>query len=210
MHYKSILIFVLFSVVIISIFLIIKGINYSPPLGEVYIEPGDGKTNPICQQEKVSCNTDADCSKCVDNEEMKCVEIKRSSEQEKKYGKSGKYCLPAKPKTGCNEKNGGIWTWTGWSSDNRMEWDCLCTYPQIAGGAGCQELNANVCSGGTWNYDARTATSAPTVKNCTCPKGTQLLATKPNNVPICVPASKFLCESKEMCETMYSDSTYIK
>lgn len=213
LNYKKLVIWFIVILLIVLTVLIILGISYTPQLKQVFIDPGTVDANPICQFEPTTCNNDQDCTKCSDNEEMYCVSLNRNEDQAKMYGKSQKYCLPKLPESGCNTKNGGIWTWTGWSDTNRMEWDCLCTYPEISGNPGCTELNPNVCQGdgAVWNYDASLSSTniAPTFKNCKCGPNTTLLATT-TGVPLCVPNSKFLCDSKESCEKMYSNSTYIQ
>lgn len=195
--------------ILVLVILMVWGLEYRPEFEATYINPGQGSVNPVCQKERITCNTDADCSKCIDNIEMKCVDITRTDDQSKNYGKGGKYCLPEKPYFGCNAKNGGIWTWTGWSDTERMEWDCLCTYPQIAGGPGCENLNANVCVGGEWNYDATTASEPPSPMNCNCPVNHHLLSTQPKGVPLCIPHIEYTCDGKKSCESMYSNSVFI-
>lgn len=196
-------------VIIILSILLIFGILFVPSLADPGFTPGIENQNPNCQRKQVECTTDDDCKICTDNEEMKCIPLVRNKDQSVTYGPTKSYCLPVKPEQDCNKKNGGIWSWTGWSDTNRMEWDCLCTYPQIAGNSGCTNLNPNVCKGGAWSYDATTANVAPTSKNCKCPNNTQLLVTTPSDIPICVPNNKFLCDGKTMCESMYSNSTFI-
>lgn len=207
---KFLIVAFIIGLIIILTLLIIFGISYRPSFKQIFVDPNSHRINPICQKEKIICNSEEDCKKCSDNVEMTCVTLNRSEDQEKQYGKEQKYCLPKIPDQPCNTKNGGIWTWTGWANTNRMEWDCLCTYPEIAGGNGCEQLNPNVCQGGQWDYDAKTASIAPTYKNCKCGAGTQLIETRPNGVPICVPATPYLCQSEQNCNTMYSNSTFIK
>jgi hypothetical protein len=209
MYLKIILTVLILISIAILVSLMFWGLSYEPEFKAVYINSGEEDVKPVCQKEIIKCNTDSDCAKCTDNVEIKCVEIDRTSDHSKQYGVGGKYCLPEKPSSGCNAKNGGIWTWTGWSDTERMEWDCLCTYPQIAGGAGCQDLNPNVCAGGTWTYDATTATKAPSVLDCTCPKDFHLLSTEPTGVPLCVPHMDLVCQDEATCETMYSDSKFV-
>ena len=199
-----------------TVFIII-GITYKPMPKQTFINSDiyPINPNPICKEEKITCKTDNDCSRCIDNVEIKCVEVEEIDENNKNI--TSKYCLPEKPEQGCNLKNGGLWAWTGWSSTDRMEWDCLCTYPEIAGGKGC-ELNPNVCNnGGTWSYDAtQQKDSPPDETNCKCLDGFNKLVTNQesiggkNNiggVPFCVKVNKYTCNGKQMCETMYGNST---
>ena len=218
--------FLIFGFIVILTGFIIFGIIYKPIMKQIFLDPGSKKVNPICQREKTTCSSDDDCVKCSDNEKMTCQELKRSALQAPLYGETAKYCLPVNPEQNCNAKNGGIWTWTGWANTNRMEWDCLCTYPQIAGGNGCEELNPNVCNTGNpdkpgnWSYNAANAITAPKSTDCTCPTGYNLLSTQPNDVPLCIPGDPYLCKGseydtdinkdKKMCESMYSNSTFIR
>jgi len=217
----SFVIIIIIGFIVILTGFMVFGIIYKPIMNQTFIDPGSTKPNPICQLEKTICNSNDDCVKCSDNEKMTCQKLERSSLQENIYGKSLSYCLPEKPGKPCNAKNGGIWTWSGWANTNRMEWDCLCTYPQIAGGSGCDKLNPNVCKGkdSSWNYDATTATTAPNYTNCKCGPGLHKLSTQPSGVPLCVPATPYLCQGseydqdqdkdKKMCESMYSNSDFI-
>ena len=86
----------------------------------------------LCHKVPTECDTDMECAtNCIDNDEYSC--------QLSNNGK--KYCLPEKTaKTyTCNTNTGGVPVWTGWGSTNRMEWDCMCLYPQFFGGPGCSQ-----------------------------------------------------------------------
>lgn len=190
--------------------IVIFGLVYNPKYAPYVIDPARGIANPICQRQKTVCQTDADCKKCVDAEEMSCVPLDRNKNQEVKYGKSEKVCLPTLPDKPCNKENGGIWTWTGWADTESMEWDCLCTYPNIAGGEGCENLNPDVCKEGNWTYNASTATDAPIPGDCACPSGMHLISTEPSQTPMCVPSGPGICDNKQMCEKMYSNSTFVR
>lgn len=194
--------------------LVIWGIVYRPKFVQTYVEPGaGGDTKPLCLATPVPCETNEDCQACGDNVETQCVELARHTpEQEKVYGKSGKFCLPAKPEQKCNEKLGGLYVWTGWSEINRQEFDCLCSYPEIAGGPGCSQLNPNVCQGGTYTYDAVKDKRGPKPSDCKCGSGHNLMVPRgvEGAVPLCIPADEWLCKDKAMCEGMYSDTSYIE
>ena len=210
MDVRYVFIWIIVALIVLIAGFVIFGLVYRPKYSPYVVNPARGVENPMCQREKTTCETDQDCKKCVDAEEMVCVPLTRSKDQEKKYGKSEKVCLPKAPDKPCNTENGGIWTWTGWAGTESMEWDCLCTYPDIAGGHGCEVLNPDVCKGGNWNYNAATASDAPTPYNCSCPSGTHLIAKEPSQTPICVPAGPGICDGKEMCEKMYSHSTFVR
>jgi hypothetical protein len=122
------------------------------------------------------CTSDEDCNKCAeigDDIEMSCATIVENPHVSKT--KKISVCLPKTVtlSNDCNENNGAIKVWSGWNNPERMEWDCVCTYPDWAGGSDYKgkttcELNPDICQGGTWNYDATTATGPPTADNCTC------------------------------------------
>lgn len=211
---KQIFIFILVLIILFIISIVIFGIFFkSSDSGQIYINPNGVSIGQICQNVPVSCSTDSDCKQqCIDSEVMTCQELTRNSDQETKYGKSGKYCLPQKPQQTCNSKNGGIWSWTGWSGSNNMEWECLCTYPQIAGGNGCENINPNVCNGGIFNYDATTMNRGPSPEDCQCANNNYLMVTN-NNVPLCILENDYLCggnNPKKMCESMYSNTNFVK
>lgn len=211
--YWTILIILIIGILILMGF-IIFGKTYIPSQGQTFIDPNQTRTSPICQKERVSCNGPDDlttCQKCIDNIEMKCSFLDRTPDQEKIYGPTGYYCLPDKPDQPCDMSKGGIWVWTGWASTERMEWDCLCTYPGYAGNQGCTGWNPNICKGGTFTYDAtKQQNTGPSINDCTCPTGYHLLSADPGGIPICVPAGEYLCKDKKMCETMYSNSIFVK
>lgn len=184
--------------------LAIIGLFVKPKPQTRYISPLTDHINPLCMDKPIECHTDNDCHKCTDGVEIKCVELKRGPHQQETYGNiHNKYCLPVKPDKPCNEKYGGIWTWTGWAED-RKEWDCLCTYPEIAGGAGCNHLNPNVCNLGEYTYDARTATRGPIPDDCKCaaPHYTKIITD--TNVPLCIKKGDGYCPNDQVCRRFYS------
>ena len=72
------------------------------------------------------------------------------------------FCQLPEPIKICNQRNGGQWQLTGISEatgENAGDmseslYQCICKYPSIAGGDGC-ELNPDVCYGGDWLYHAQ-------------------------------------------------------
>lgn len=190
-------------IIIILTLLSVLGFIYKPVPKQVYINPNVTPIDPVCQNQPVECDTDNDCNKCIDNEKMNCVIMNRNKNQEEKYGKAKKYCLPLKPSQPCNETLGGIWTWTGWSDPIRKEWDCLCTYPEIAGNKGCTKLNPNVCKNGVYKYNAINAIRGPSPKDCECASNSQRIITS-TNVPLCVPKGDGYCANEQMCTNFYT------
>ena len=171
-------------------FLVIFGLVYHPKETAVIINPQHGTNGVNCLTTGTPCETNGDCSVCTDGVEMTCQPLNRySPEQEKLFGKSGKYCLPTKPRAPCNEQHGGVQVWTGWADTERMEFDCLCTYPDYWGDSGCQYLNAGVCNGndGTFEFDATTSTEPPGKDNCHCPSGTTMVVREIGGSPLCIP-----------------------
>lgn len=195
-----ILVIIIILLTVVTIF----GFLYVPQKPKATaLNPHITPLNPICSNTPVECTTDSDCTKCLDSFKVRCTTLRRNPEQSTKYGAQKSYCLPVKPQRPCNEKLGGIWTWTGWSDENVKEWDCLCTYPEIAGGNGCQRLNGNVCKGGTYNYDARNATQGPKPSNCKCGENDQLIVTE-SGVPLCVPKGPGYCSDESTCKRFYA------
>ncbi len=191
--------------------LAIFGFIYRPRFIETFIqldENPDGEKQH-CLKVQVKCNTVDDCNKqCIEGSqvELQCTYVDRPSHLEGLYGESGNYCLPAKPTSGCDASKGGIWVWSGYSAVQSQQWECLCTYPEYAGNhtEGCSTYNANVCQGGTMKYDATTANRPPLADDCTCPTSTtRLEAIDGTQLPLCVPQKPFLCDSPQMCESMY-------
>lgn len=199
----------LLILLIITLFIIFSAL-YKPTFQQTFITPNQTDTKVICTSEKVICDpsTENPCSQCVDNIEISCQLLERTQEQQKNFGEQNYYCLPQKPEQPCDKTKGGIWTWTGWASTERMEWDCLCAYAGYAGNNGCTEWNPGICQGGTFDYDATKSTyenSAPSPENCTCPTNTtKMITDSGNGIPICV--SNNTCTSAEECCAMYSDS----
>lgn len=180
---------VILPLLLVALGFVFFGIFYKPKISPIIIGANSGKNGAICAQTQIKCNTNSDCSVCVDDIEMTCQPLARyTKDQEKLYGKNAKFCLPAKPRQKCNAKNGGIYVWTGWASTNRQEFDCLCTYPDYYGGEGCEELNAGVCAGeGSFDYDARNSQTGPGKDHCTCPNGTSMVTRTYGGLPTCVP-----------------------
>jgi hypothetical protein len=183
--------------------LAIIGFTYYPPVISGYINPNAQPKDPICSETPIECNIDDDCGKCIDSEayNIKCTTLKRNSNQSKHYGEEKKYCLPEKPEKPCNEKLGGVWTWTGWASKGG-EWDCMCTYPEIAGGNGCSKLNPNVCKGGKYTYSAIGADRGPRLTDCECPP-THIRIHTNKGIPMCIKKNKGSCPNEAICQSFY-------
>lgn len=136
---------------------------------------------PFCETAKIKCDTDDDCKKCAESSEgfeMKCIQIPETND----LNSSIKVCAPASAKLDCNIKYGGVPTWSGWSDVERMEWDCLCNYPEWAETSSCKNLNADVCTGGKLDWDL-TKKQSPEGATCTCPTGMELVTV--NKKPKC-------------------------
>ncbi len=182
---------ILFLIVITLLLLSLIGFIVKPTNIPINVNPGTGISNKKCTSQVVECSTDNDCSSnCVESsqgEEMKCIEIKVNN---KNYGNTKKVCALAKAEIKCNTQYGGLPVWSGWTNPDRMEWDCLCMYPNYAGGESCSKLNPNVCNGGQgfqWNAND----GPPENGICTCVDGQEKIIDK-NGVPICVEKGKGL------------------
>lgn len=206
----------LVRIIIITILLIILFFDVSlilllslskPPKNQIIISHEKEKVqfNIDCQREPVKCNTVEDCNDvCLDNIKLDCIEVNTDDLSNSNSNSKQKYCLPKKPDIPCNEKNGGVWSWTGWASSDHMEWNCLCRWPSYFGGKGCEELNPGICGKGMGtNYEGTFTMPAdsnkpPTQENCECPNGTSKLITFPSQYPLCVPNQ--ICNNKNSCE----------
>ena len=163
------------------------------PLKNIIINPISGQNTKKCLSEILNCNDDNDCQKnCIEQfsgVQMKCVDLPKYTEEQKLlYGQSQKICAPAKAEINCNAKYGGVLSWSGFPNIENMQWDCLCSYPNLAGGPGCS-LNSDVCEGGTYTWDVTDSNkSDPTNKLlCTCGPGKSLFIDPITSVPKCVP-----------------------
>jgi len=188
---------ILFAIFILIGIIIIFGIVYNKPNPKpisILINQS-GQTRQNCTVNPVTCDTTEDCvNDCLEASEgleMICKDITRTPEQEKIYGKSTKICTDASAKMECNIDLGGILVYSGSAGDERMEWDCICSYPEYAGSDGCKTINADVC-GGPSNKSGFNWTIAsgddPSSYPCDCPDGKTLITTD-DNKPICVPSS---------------------
>ena len=214
------IIFVLICV--ISYLSIYKIFIYVPQTKQIYIDPELHSKDVICSHNPKKCVKDDDCDNCIESSksqgelEITCQEIPRTSLQSKKYGKSGgKYCLPKKADQPCNQKLGGMWTWSGYSSLEgtglSQEWDCVCTIPEIAAGNGCP-LNANICQGGDFYYDAtgKDSNTPPHPVHCRCPENSVKILTSNGSI-ICSPYNAGYCAdekgdyNEEICSNFFTD-----
>lgn len=180
--------------IIIILVLFLIGFFYRPKKQIVYLDTGgSGASKKMCQNEPIRCETDSDCRAiCEDDTEMSCQYLSRSnSDQEKIYGSAGNYCLPTIPKKPCDTTKGGILVWTGWSSTDRMEWDCLCAYPEYFGNNGCTQLNSGICEGGEFDYDATKMKRSPAITDCKCGSDSYLLVNKQGDLPLCINKSVY-------------------
>lgn len=187
-------------IIVILLSFAVIGFVYTPTTTATFLNPASSPTNPVCSEKAVECTTNADCTHCKDNDifEIRCEEVGGG-----KFGKRKKYCLPKKPQKPCNEDLGGVWTWTGWASSGNKEWECLCTYPEIAGNRGCTALNPNVCKGGVFNYSARHSNRGPVPSDCVCPDGTVHIVSE-DDVPMCIPVHPGICPDEKICRSFYT------
>ena len=192
---KILLIFSISVIIIISIsILTIAPISVirRQPLKTVLINPSVGENTKKCLKEIVNCNNDDECQQnCIENSQgiqMKCTQLPRyNANQESTVGKTQNICAPAKAESNCDAKHGGVLTWTGFPDINNMNFNCFCTYPNLASGPSCS-LNPDVCAGGTYSWDVTDPNkSDPSKATCTCDANSILIMDTLNNVPKCVP-----------------------
>ena len=182
------LLFILLSLLFITPATALQKTSIQP----VIINTNIGQGTTQCTGQLVTCSTDSDCSQtCIESREgieMTCQNVNRyTNDQVTNFGNSQKICAPANAVINCNEKYGGVLTWTGFPELNNMQWNCLCSYPNLASGPGCS-LNADVCSGGNYTWDVTNPNSSnPSTATCTCPYDKQLIVGT-DNVPRCVPS----------------------
>ena len=161
-----------------------------PVLESILINPNDGQSTKKCLSEIVSCVSDTDCkTACIENSEgieMQCTTVPRYSGQQTLYGQTQNICAPVKAVVNCNQKNGGLMTWSGFPDINNMQWACICTSPNIASGPGCA-LNYDVCQGGTFTWDATNPNSLNPYDSCTCGAGFQKIKDNITKIPKCIP-----------------------
>jgi len=191
-----VLIALLICLICLLTLLTVFGFVYTPRTARTFLNPTASRTHPVCSERAVECQNDADCVECADNDvfQIRCEEVGGGKLVERK-----RYCLPRKPDKPCNEDLGGVWTWTY----NNKEWECLCTYPEIAGNRGCTKLNPNVCKGGTYNYSAKRSNRGPIPTDCVCPEESIRIVSE-DNVPMCVPTHPGICPDENTCRSFYT------
>lgn len=185
---------ILVIVIVLLTVLTITGVFYEPAtVGPDFLDSTGVAVNPVCSEEAVPCLTDGDCASCQDGDvfEMKCQELR-----------GRRYCLPKTADQPCNTELGGQWVWTGWADSGNKEWECLCTYPEIAGNKGCTKLNPNVCKGGKYRF-SKNSTTGPVPEDCECPTDTIRIVTE-GNVPMCIKKNKTSCRDETTCRQFYS------
>ncbi len=185
------------------------GARYNSEIIPVTIAPGEGTS--YCLTELVNCKTNADCQdKCRESGvvELECAELKRYNKSQKDlYGDTQSVCAPKKAKRNCKAQYGGLLAWTAFPEIDKMEWDCLCTYPNYASGPGC-ELNSDICTGGTFDWDVTSSNSKksdPTQVDCNCSDGNYVFYGSKTNIPHCVPITLSPNFNKESTSTFYRD-----
>lgn len=180
----------LMTLVLILVGLVVVELTIQRSQYQVYDVPFV-KPNAPCQSGNVACKTNVDCLSCSDKLKVGLTCQKVSSDL------PDKRCLPRKPLERCNERLGGVWLWSG------TKWVCTCTYPEIAGGKGCQKINPNVCYNGKYTFDARKS-RPPSLTDCQCKQGSFKFLNS-RSIPICVTPDKGSpCHSKRSCAQLYS------
>lgn len=164
-----VVIFIAILLIIISILSIpIIYYNQQPKKGSNVFLQNAGKKS-LCGSTRVVCNNDTDCdSKCVQDMEYKCQSITTADNLKN----DKKYCLPVDTSVNCRKNNGGLSVWTGWGDTNRMEWDCMCLFPDYFGGDGCTQT-PGVCELGKKSFMKERDYSqgdAPSSKDCIIPE----------------------------------------
>lgn len=168
--------------------------NFKGDKCDVYDINNNNSNN--CSLVPQKCNTDSDCLSCDSKEDYICED---SSQIKNPYNLTGKYCIPQKPKSGCNIQNGGVWVWSGWQNIEGMGWECQCQYPDAFGGPSCDE--SYMCLGGkfTPSKDGNPYNGICECKNINCQKDSDCLF-GPCKSGICVGQKSGLSSSiKQKC-----------
>ena len=178
------LILLILFILIIALIGLFNPVKISPSI----IASNRDKFRQLCTENPVTCNNSSDCDiQCVEStkgEKMSCIQLDRTEDQIKEFGPAMKVCLPEKTKINCDKSHGGIKVWSGWSNPDRMEWDCLCSYPNYVGTDHCSKINPGICHNGKFDWDI--SKGVPSAKQCKCNPGFVLIK-KPNGFPMCVP-----------------------
>jgi hypothetical protein len=186
-------------VVVILLCLSIFGIIFKPSNDPSNLPYIPGTPSKSCKTTLVTCNLDSDCAtNCKETqmgEEMSCVALnKYTSDQVAAYGPSVKVCAPAAAIDNCDVSHGGIKVWSGWTDASRMEWDCLCSYPNYAASTECDGntcnntcgINPGICQGGVFDWDLTKKSQSPSSDLCTCPTGKTKILSQSGGIPYCV------------------------
>ena len=178
--------------------LILFGIVYKPIPKAIQISTTPGTFSSECTKELVTCTSDTECRRVCqeqsEGKEMSCQELSRTTPTQKTiYGPSQKVCAPTNATMDCNQKLGGLLTWTGWGGLPVMDWECICSYPAYASTEGCKQINPNICGGSKnatgFKWDVSTGRD-PQYTDCTCPAGTtRIISPEQGDKPMCVPST---------------------
>lgn len=183
---------IVFFFIVLAFILTIIGILYKPQTLEILLDPEDQIGKQQCLTTQTPCSTDSDCeSSCYESGtiEMKCKTFHRNKDQTLSVGPTQRICVPASAKSNCNTQMGGIEVWNADGAPDKMEWSCVCSYPDWASGVsddGLCSLNPDICSGGTFNWTIDSGRE-PLAEDCICPDGTTRMTSLSGGYPICVP-----------------------
>jgi hypothetical protein len=106
---------------------------------------------------------------------------------------NNRVCMPSSSKEftkECDFKHGGELVWTGSTNSDNMGWQCMCQWPQYAGGENCKDINPGVCGShgkdkaGVFDWDA--SVSPPELVNCKCNTGYTWMKSLEGKADICV------------------------
>lgn len=127
------------------------------------VEPAEA----ACGVSPRECASDGDCQKCGSTVPFTCQTI---TEDDNKWGLSGRFCLPVQAIDNCvvvpgpdkyNERIPGVHFWEGWAEVQTQGWSCACEYPAYyppaldAEESGACKKNTELCKYGQWIYPCK-------------------------------------------------------
>lgn len=186
----QLLLVILLIVGVIGVIILINRLSLNNKLTDTtstLINPVSVAFKKDCQQVRTPCNPKDpnSCNNACTEEQLECVLLDNINPPGGgKINGGGAVCLKGYPKIKCNINHGGVYVWTGYGFADHADWECYCMYPEFFGGPGCQNLNADICTGGTVDLGKMNGME-PTSDICTCPPGSVKMIRGDSGTPYC-------------------------